>query len=83
MMTNRLFDIAFDSTQNTMTVRRSFDADRQLVWDCHTKSSLLDQWFSPKPLTTRTKFMDFSEGGHWHYAMIMPDGQRFWGRMDY
>jgi uncharacterized protein YndB with AHSA1/START domain len=27
--------------------------------------------------------MEFNEGGHWHYAMIAPDGQAFWNRLDY
>jgi len=27
--------------------------------------------------------MDFREGGHWHYVMIDPDGQEYWGRADY
>ena len=27
--------------------------------------------------------MDFSEGGHWLYAMIEPNGTEYWGRMDY
>lgn len=83
MTTTRQFDIVFDATTNTMTVRRAFDGARQLVWDCHTQSPLLDQWFAPKPLTTKTKSMDFRAGGHWHYAMVMPDGQAFWGRLDY
>ncbi|WP_244146927.1 SRPBCC family protein [Paraburkholderia bryophila] len=54
-----------------------------MVWDCYTKSEFLDRWFAPKPLTTKTRFMDFSEGGHWHYAMVEPNGQEYWGRMDY
>jgi uncharacterized protein YndB with AHSA1/START domain len=77
------FDFLVDKERKTMTIRREYDAKRQLVWDCHTKSELLDQWFAPKPLTTKTKFMDFSEGGHWHYVMIDPGGQEYWGRMDY
>jgi uncharacterized protein YndB with AHSA1/START domain len=77
------FDFLVDKENNTLTVRREFAARRQLVWDCHTKSELLDRWFAPKPLTTRTKFMDFREGGHWHYAMVDPDGQEYWGRFDY
>src|SRR5687767_2360707 len=77
------FDFIVDKQKNTITVRREFAAKRQLVWDCHTKSELLDQWFAPKPLTTKTKTMDFREGGHWHYAMVDPDGQEYWGRMDY
>ncbi|MCW1918184.1 SRPBCC domain-containing protein [Rhodobacter sp. KR11] len=82
-MTTRQFDITFDTILHRMTIRRAFDAGRQLVWDCHTQSDLLDQWFAPKPLTTKTKVMNFTEGGLWHYAMVMPDGQEFWGRMDY
>lgn len=77
------FNFLVDKENNTLTVRREFAARRQLVWDCHTKSELLDRWFAPKPLTTRTKFMDFREGGHWHYAMVDPDGQEYWGRFDY
>ena len=77
------FDFSVDMKNNTLTVKREFAASRELVWDCYTNSALLDQWFAPKPLTTKTKSMDFSEGGHWHYAMIDPDGQEYWGWMDY
>lgn len=77
------FDFSANKAQRTITVIREFDAHRQLVWDCHTKSELLDQWFAPKPLKTRTKHMDFREGGHWHYAMITPDDEKFWNRLDY
>ncbi|MEJ2107738.1 MAG: SRPBCC domain-containing protein [Acidiferrobacteraceae bacterium] len=77
------FDFLVDKQANTITVRREFAAKRQLVWDCYTKSELLDRWFAPKPLTTRTRFMDFREGGYWHYAMIMPDGTEYWSRQDY
>lgn len=77
------FDFIADMQKNQLLVRREFAAGRQRVWDCHTRSELLDQWFAPKPLTTKTKHMDFREGGHWHYGMVMPDGQTFWSRQDY
>jgi uncharacterized protein YndB with AHSA1/START domain len=83
MIQKLLFDFIVEKDQMTMTIRREYDAKQQLVWDCHTKAELLDQWFAPKPLTTKTKSMDFREGGHWHYAMIEPGGQEYWGRMDY
>lgn len=82
-MTNLRSEFIADKDAHSITVRREFAAGRQLVWDCHTKSELLDRWFAPKPLTTRTKHMDFREGGYWHYAMIMPDGQEYWSRIDY
>ncbi len=77
------FDFVVDKVNSTLTIKREFAANRQLVWDCYTKSELLDQWFAPKPLTTKTKSMDFREGGHWLYAMVDPSGQEYWGRMDY
>lgn len=77
------FDFNADRANGTLTIAREFDAGRQLVWDCHTKQELLDQWSAPKGLTTKTKHMDFRDGGYWHYAMVMPDGQSFWNRLDY
>lgn len=37
----------------------------------------------PRTFTTKTKSMDFKPGGHWHYAMIGPDGTHYWSRLDY
>jgi uncharacterized protein YndB with AHSA1/START domain len=83
MKANQLFEFIVDKSKNSIVVRREFAAKRQLVWDCHTKRELLDQWFAPKPLTTKTKHMEFKEGGYWHFAMVTPDGQMFWSRQDY
>jgi len=77
------FDFLVDKSNCTITITREFAAKRQLVWDCHTRSELLDRWFAPEPLVTRTRHMDFSEGGYWHYAMIDPSGTAYWSRLDY
>ena len=77
------FDFSVDKDKNLITVEREFAARRPLVWDCHTKRELLDRWFAPTPLTTKTKHMEFKAGGYWHYAMTTPDGQVFWNRLDY
>jgi len=79
MTLNLQFDFLVDKQANTITVKREFAANRQMVWDCYTKSELLDRWFAPKPLTTKT----FREGGYWHYAMIDPNGTEYWSRQDY
>jgi uncharacterized protein YndB with AHSA1/START domain len=83
MKPNLKFDFLVDKKNNTLTVKREFAATRQLVWDCYTKSELLEQWFAPKPFRAKTKTMDFREGGHWLYAMVDPQGTEHWGRMDY
>lgn len=82
-MNNLQFDFIADKGKNTLTIRREFAAGRQLVWDCYTKAELLNQWFAPKPFMTKTKSMDFRDGGHWHYAMVSPQGEAFWCWMEY
>lgn len=83
MKANLQFDFIVDKESNQLTLRREFMATRQLVWDCYTKSELLDQWFAPKPMTTKTKTMDFREGGHWHYAMVDTNATEYWGFTEY
>ena len=77
------FEFLADKEKHQLTVIREFNAPQQLVWECHTKSELLDQWFAPSPLTARTKHMDFRPRGYWHFAMVTPDGQEYWTRIDY
>lgn len=77
------FDFLVDKEKNTLTVKREFAAEPELVWDAYTKSELLDQWFAPKPWKTKTKTMDFREGGFWLYAMCGPEGEEHWARLDY
>lgn len=83
MSNNLQFDFLVDKENNRLTIKREFRANQQLVWDCYTKSELLDQWFAPAPFTTKTKSMDFREGGHWHYAMVDPNGSEYWGYTEY
>jgi uncharacterized protein YndB with AHSA1/START domain len=83
MKNNLVFDFSVNRENNTITVKREFDAELSIVWDAYTKSSILDQWWAPKPWKAETKLMDFREGGYWLYAMVGPDGEKHWGRTDY
>ena len=67
----------------TVEITQDFDAPRDLVWDAYTKPELLDKWWAPKPLTSRTTAMDFEVGGRRFYAMVMPDGQERWAVQKY
>ena len=64
-----------DKESRTVSITREFQAAHSLVWDAYTKPELLDQWWAPKPLRSRTKVMDFKVGGRRFYAMVSPDGQ--------
>lgn len=74
MTSSLLFDFKVDKSTSTVFVDKEFDAKLSLVWDAFTKQELLDQWWAPKPLMSRTKHMDFSVGGRRFYAMVSPDG---------
>ena len=67
-------DFIVDKETRTVSITREFQAARSLVWDAYTKPEHLDQWWAPKPLTSRTKVMDFKVGGRRFYAMVSPEG---------
>ena len=62
----------------TVTITRQFDAECDLVWDAYTRPELLDRWWAPKPYSSRTKAMEFREGGKRFYAMVSPEGEERW-----
>ncbi len=76
-------EFTVDKQNNRVKVVREFAAPLNKVWDAWTKGEILDQWWAPKPWKTRTKKLDFSEGGKWVYAMVGPDGSEQWCAADY
>ena len=68
-------DFIVDKETKTVSITKEFAYNLSLVWDAYTKPELLDQWWAPKPLTSRTKVMDFKVGGRRFYAMVSPDGE--------
>jgi len=83
MVTKHEANVSKDTAAKTITVVREFNAPAGDVWRAWTESSLLDQWWAPKPWRAETKKMDFRDGGRWHYAMVGPDGTRQWCLADY
>ena len=77
------FDFTIDKSTNTVFIKREFEADQQSVWDAFTKQDILDRWWAPKPLTSKTKYMNFEPGGRRFYAMCSPEGQEFWSVQKY
>lgn len=72
-----------DLKEKSVLVSREFNAPLEKVWRAYTESELLEQWWAPHPWKAQTKTMDFSVGGYWLYAMVSPENEKHWGRMDY
>lgn len=78
-----LFDFTVDKPNKMVFVKAEFDAELDLVWDAYTKAELLDQWYAPKPWTSKTKHMNFEVGGRRFYAMVSPEGEERWAIQKY
>jgi uncharacterized protein YndB with AHSA1/START domain len=82
-MSSLLFDFTVDKSTKTVYIKREFDAELPLVWDAFTKPEILDRWWAPKPWVSRTKYMNFIEGGRRFYAMVSPEGHESWQVQEY
>ena len=76
-------DFTVDKENSTVNVKREFNASLVHVWSAWTEAELLDQWWAPAPWKSRTKKMDFKEGGQRIYAMVGPEGEEHWALADY
>ena len=76
-------DFIVDKQTKTVSITKEFAAELSLVWDAYTQAELLDQWWAPKPMTSRTKVMDFTVGGRRFYAMVSPEGDERWAVQKY
>lgn len=75
--------ITKDKSGNKLIVNRAFNAAPAKVWQAWTDSAMLEKWWAPKPWRTETKSMTFKNGGQWLYAMVGPEGEKHWCRVDF
>jgi PhnB protein len=87
MNPNLKFDFIVNKENNTVNVKREFAANLELVWEAWKNPEILDLWWAPKPYKTRTKSMDFREGGMWLYEMFNTESENpqecHWCKNDY
>lgn len=83
MKTSLLMNFSVDKENKKILVKREFAAPLSKVWTAWTDSQMLDQWWAPKPWKSKTKKMDFREGGSWLYAMVGPEQEEHWARADF
>ncbi|MEL6917252.1 MAG: SRPBCC domain-containing protein [Bacteroidota bacterium] len=66
-----------NKANRTVTIKRTFNAPIQLVWEAWTRPEHIAQWWSPKGMETKVIEHSFKVGGKWKYTMPMPDGKEF------
>lgn len=61
----------------TVTIKRTFNAPLDLVWEAWTDPVHIAKWWSPKGIETQIIEHDFAVGGRWKFLMPMPNGKEF------
>jgi len=83
MKSNLLMDFSVNKENSTVNVKREFNAPISDVWSAWTEPEILDQWWAPAPWKSKTKKMNFKEGGQRLYAMVGPEGEEHWALADF
>ncbi|KUG18972.1 putative glutathione s-transferase-related transmembrane [hydrocarbon metagenome] len=60
-----------------VTIRRTFDAPRDLVWQACTDPELIPRWWGPEDLTTTVDEMDVRSGGSWRIVQRDAGGNEY------
>jgi uncharacterized protein YndB with AHSA1/START domain len=68
-----------DLSKRTLTLKKTFDAPIDLVWEAWSDPEHIAKWWGPKGMKTKIAEHDFRVGGKWRYTMAMPDGSEFIG----
>jgi uncharacterized protein YndB with AHSA1/START domain len=72
-----------ETGEQHMTIRRTFDAGPDRVWEAWTDPVQVDQWWGPDGFSTTTDAMDVTPGGVWEFEMVGPGGETFANRVVY
>ena len=72
-----------ETAEKVLTIRRVFDAPRELVFETFTTCDHLANWWGPREWPLASCQMDFREGGIWSYCMQGPEGQLSCGKALY
>ena len=62
----------------SITIKRTFNAPRDLLWKAWSDPEQAKQWWGPKGFTLPFLEMDQRPGGKWRAMMRSPDGKEMW-----
>jgi uncharacterized protein YndB with AHSA1/START domain len=66
-----------DLSKRTLTLKKTFDAPVELVWEAWTQPEHIAKWWGPKGMSINVVEHNFKVGGKWKYVMPMPNGGEF------
>jgi uncharacterized protein YndB with AHSA1/START domain len=70
-------DIVAEPGSHAITMTRTFDAPRHLVFKAHTDPDLIPKWWGPARFKTTIESMDAKPGGTWRFIHRDDDGNEY------
>ncbi len=61
----------------TITIKRTFDAPIEVVWEAWTQPEHISHWWAPRGMKTEVLEHDFRVGGSWRFSMLTEKGKEF------
>lgn len=71
------------ANSRSLVITRTFNAPRELVFECWTKPEHLKHWWGPTGMQLEVATCDVRPGGLFHFSMKSPDGFEMWGKFVY
>ena len=75
MTSNMTDETEIETTDTTLTLRRTFDASRERVWKAFTNPDELEQWFVPDGMEAEVHALDAEPGGEMSVSWISEEHQ--------
>lgn len=72
-----------ETTANELLITRTFNAPRELVFQCWTQPEHLAHWWGPTGMELEVLSHDLRPGGAFHFSMKAPDGFQMWAKFVY
>ncbi|MDD9267005.1 SRPBCC domain-containing protein [Paenibacillus sp. GCM10023248] len=72
-----------ETTAKPFVITRSFNAPRELVFQCWTRPEHLAQWWGPTGMELAIASHELRPGGAFHFSMTSPDGFQMWAKFVY
>ncbi len=69
--------IVAEPGKQEVTIRRTFNAPRALVFRAHTDPGIILQWWGPRHLTTKIEKMEVKPGGYWRFVQRDAQGNEY------
>lgn len=66
-----------DLKNRTLSIKKTFQAPVEVVWDAWTQADHIIKWWAPPGMPVEVIEHDFRVGGNWKYTMMMPNQMEF------